>query len=250
MIIKQARALVLHVADYGESDKLVTLYSKERGKQNCIAKGAKRSKKRFVNKLEMFSLLDVYYAENRNSSLFRIDQADLLSSFAALRSDFSRFAASQLLCELMLYWTRENDADSHLFDLLQWSLETLDRGAEIGKTLVLFQIKLLDGLGYRPRLKNCIDCSAPGNSAVSFRFAPSRGGLVCGSCTPNHFHTAGPLSLGTVKLLEKAQELDIVKIDRLQFSALSIREALQVLREYNRHLLQRDIRSWEHVPID
>ena len=67
MTVKNMTAIVLKVNDLGESDKIVTFYSKQAGKIAGIAKGAKRSKKRFSNKLEMFSLLEVQYDDRGRS---------------------------------------------------------------------------------------------------------------------------------------------------------------------------------------
>ena len=72
MTSKKIKAVVLKVSDLGESDKIVTFYSREYGKVAGVAKGAKKSKKRFSNKLEIFSLLDILYAGRNQAGLFTI----------------------------------------------------------------------------------------------------------------------------------------------------------------------------------
>ena len=116
MVTKQTFAVVLNVADHGESDKIVTIYCPDHGKLTGIAKGAKRSKKRFVNKLELFSLLNITYSNTRGA-LARIDQAELLDSFQSLRKNYHKYSAAILLCELMLCWTKENDGDPEISPL-------------------------------------------------------------------------------------------------------------------------------------
>ncbi len=237
-------AVVLHVRDHGESDKIVTCYCPLIGKLTGIAKGAKRSKKRFLNKLEIFSLLEIHFTTGDRSSLVRIDQADLLAPFANLRAHYDRYGAATLLCELLLHWTRENDGEEELFRLLVWAMESLNQGAAIRQTVILFQIKLLDLLGYRPHLSGCIGCGRENNTRDPYRFSSSRGGLLCGRCAHETAASHVPLSLGTAKLLHRAQSLPREKLARLQFSDASASEAMTLLKRYHSDLLQREIHSW------
>ena len=249
MATRQTLAVVVNVADHGESDKIVTLFTAAHGKLTGIAKGAKRSKKRFVNKLEIFTLLEVQYATNTRSSLIRIDQASLVSAFPLLRKDYGRYAAASLICELILHWTRENDAETELFTLLAWSLEGLGKGQPAARTVVLFGVRMLDILGYQPQLSGCLDCGKLDAAGSPYRFSTGRSGMLCARCVRNNSTPAQiPLSLNTIKLLQKAQELEKNKLGRLQFSETSTSEAVTLLRYYSRHLLQRDLQSWNFLP--
>lgn len=247
MAVLQTRAVVLLVRDHGDSDKIVTLYTEDRGKLAGIAKGAKRSRKRFVNKLEIFSLLDLYYAESRSSSLVRIDQAELVLPFPALRNDVPRYAAASLACELILHWTRENDPDKELFQLFTWALTKIDRGNPLPQTLIFFQIKMLGLLGFRPQLVSCCVCGAPAQNTLPFSFNPILNGLLCKKCLPGHDTLLLPLSMETIKLLLKAQDMEQDKLERLRFSPAATQEALTLLRYYGNHLLQREIESWNFL---
>ncbi len=151
-------AVVIRVLDHGESDKIVTFYCPELGRLTGIAKGAKRSKKRFVNKLELFSQLQIRFAGNSRSSLVRIDQAELVNAYPVIRSNYSRYTAATLIGELMLHSSRENDGDPKVFKLLVWSLAQLNKGKEVDQTIILFQIRMLALAGYQPMLKGCVRC--------------------------------------------------------------------------------------------
>lgn len=244
MAVLQTRAVVLQIRDHGDSDKIVTLYTRDKGKLSGIAKGAKRSKKRFVNKLEIFSLLELCYAEARSSSLVRIDEAELVMAFPSLRHDVRRYGAASLACELMLHWTREDDPDEKLFQLFSWALEKIDQGNPIPRTLIFFQIKMLGLLGFRPQLVNCCVCGVPAQGTLPFCFNPLLNGLLCKKCAPGHDTLLVPLSMETIKLLLKAQDMEQDKLERLHFSPAATQEALTLLRYYDNHLLQRDIQSW------
>lgn len=246
----QTFGVVIKVIDHGESDKIVTLYCPTRGKLAGIAKGAKRSKKRFVNKLEMFTLLDIQYSVGNRNTLVRIDYADLVTPFATLRQNYDRYTASTLICELIIHWTRENDGDKRLFDLLVWAFGKLDHGDPIAGTAILFQIKLLDILGFRPNLSGCLECGRLDSSGGPYQFSLNKSGLICTKCATSDVTAPSILSLNTAKLLLKAQDMDHQKMTRLRFSRSSTREAVTMLRRYDRHLLQREIQSWNYLPMD
>lgn len=245
-------AVVIEVRDYGEADKIVTFYSLARGRMSGIAKGAKRSLKRFVNKLELFTLLEIHYTDSRTSSLVRLDQAELLDHFPLLRGNYARYTAGVLLCELVLHWTKENDPDPGLFELLKWgltNLQTGDRPPLWGA--VLFELKLLTLLGYQPDLGGCSLCGRLSAGQAPYRFRPAVHGLICRACArQGHREEPGAglmISLSTVSLLRKAQELESAKLDRLRFSPQEAREGAALLRAHGNHILQREILAWEQL---
>ena len=248
MTTKNMTAIVLKVSDLGESDKIVTFYSKQAGKIAGIAKGAKRSKKRFSNKLEIFSLLDVFYVDRGRSGLVRIAEAELLTPFMSLRENYERYVSAALACELIHYWFKDNDADKNIFYLLLWVLQSIDKGTPPHLAQIFFQVKLYTLLGYRLNLSDCIKCENSEQSGMPYIFHPGRHGLLCNKCSPA-FGARGmvPLSLNTIKLLQHAQKLPMEKLGRLRFSAVSIREALQLFKVYGEYLLQREIAAWNFL---
>jgi len=246
MVYKCTPAAVLNIIDHGESDKIVTFYSPSAGKLVGIAKGAKRSKKRFVNKLELFSLLELTYDDKSWGSLVRIAEAELLDSFISLRMDYNKYVAAVLINELMLCWTQENDADSNLFSLLIWAYKCLNGGENILQTITLCQIKLTSIMGYQPHLAGCMECGIFDPSGNPFGFSVSRGGLVCRRCKGEGTGQM-PISLSTAKLWASAQEMPLEKLRRLRFSEASQQEALALLKRYSQRLLQRDVHSWNFL---
>ena len=248
MATKNITAIVLKVSDLGESDKIVTFYSKQAGKLAGIAKGAKRSKKRFSNKLEIFSLLDVLYVDQGRSGLVRIAEAELLSPFMSLRENYDRYVSAALACELIYYWSRDYDADENLFTLLLWALQSIDKGRPSLVLQIFFQVKLYTLLGYRLHLSGCITCEIAEQSGMPFIFNPGRHGLLCKNCSPSLISREMiPLSLNTIKLLQNAQDWPMAQLDRLRFSDTSIREALKLFKVYGQYLLQREIAAWDFL---
>ncbi|MCB2183158.1 MAG: DNA repair protein RecO [Desulfobulbaceae bacterium] len=242
----QTKAIVLKVIDYGESDKIITFYTESHGKLKAIAKGAKRSKKRFMNKLEFFSLLDITVAVGRRSSLHRIDQATLLDPFLPLREYYQRYTGAMVVCELIDQWTRENDSDEKLFQLLCKVLASLSLSKDIADTVIFFTIKMLDLLGLSLQLEYCTTCGEINTHLRSYRFNPVHSGIVCSRCTQENEREPLALSMPTLKILQMAQSLPWSKLGRLKISRQSRQETARALRLYCRFHLQRDIHSWQH----
>jgi len=242
------QAVVLRVADLGESDKIVTFYSLQSGKITGIAKGAKKSRKRFSNKLEIFSLLDVFYDDRSRSGLVRIAEAELISPFINLREHYDRYVGGVLACELVYYWSRDFDADRNIFNLLVWALQNIDQGKPARLVHIFFQVKLYGFLGYRPDLSGCQKCGMEGHEGMPYLFHHGRHGLLCRNCSQSGMsRDTATLSMNTIKLLRHAQDLPMEKLARLRFSEASIREALMLFKTYGQYLLQREIRAWDFL---
>jgi DNA repair protein RecO (recombination protein O) len=240
--LKITSLVVIRTQELGESDKLITGYSKESGKIQLLAKGAKRSLKRFVNKLELFSYLTVQY--NDKYRLPIINWAELLDSFLPLRQRYNSYTAAILICEHLYYWTAANDGDEELFSCLLWFLREL-AGQPLLRSqfLVLFLSKFYDRLGYRPDLTACAVCGKLDNSAAPFAFRAGQGTIICRRCSTER--GAIPLALPTIKLLGRAFELPVEKLSRLKLNTQACREALNLFRCYGRYLLDRDIQAWQ-----
>jgi DNA repair protein RecO (recombination protein O) len=246
MSLQNTSGIILKVVDFAESDKIITFYCAKEGKFTCIAKGAKRSAKRFVNKLELFTLLDFQY--NTRYSLPTLDQAELQNSFPELRKSYPLYATAGLICELLLQWTHENDGDIHLFSALAHTFAELIDPKRSRKPLLLFLIFLYSRLGYQPDFGNCIKCGESADRLGSFYFIPAQSGLCCQKCGGQTSRSAA-LSLATVKLLGQAQKMPFSKSTRLQFSPPAIQQALRLYKRYGDFLLDRQILSWAYIDL-
>ena len=239
--------IILNLSGHGESDKIVTFYSPDLGRMTGIAKGAKRSKKRFVNKLELFSLLDITYRPSRNNGLLFLSEAELKEPFLSLRTRHRRYTMAALACELIIRFTSEHDPDPEIFTLLCWLLETVNSGEQPLKAGALFHLRLLGACGYQPELTICSLCKKQVNNSRFFALQPATGSLVCDRCNTRVQQSAFALSLQTIKFLQTAQQLKIHQLQRLQLPEKNARETLQMLYRYSQHLLQRDIHSWKFI---
>ena len=236
---------VLDITRYGEADKLVTLYSHDLGRFTAIAKGALKSKQRFVNKLEPHTRLRLFYHPPRTASnLYFLQEAELLKAHLPLREDHRRYIAASHFSEVILRFTREQDPDPELYQLLCWTMENLSVAVAPLQISAFALVRLLALLGYRPDLQACGRCRQLVRPPYTYLLLPGNGTLLCNDCLPKS-STLPPLAVQTLRTLAKAQSTPLDRLARLQLSASGTAEALNALHSYSIHLLQQDIVSWK-----
>lgn len=238
-------AVVLDCHDHGESDKIVTFFCREAGRLSAIAKGAHRSKKRFVNKLELFSFLQITCSQSAPGRLAVITEAELLNGFIGIRSAHASYQAASIIREFILLASNDKLRDDNLFQLLLWALHSLDIGAERKTIVALFLIKLFDCIGYRPDFSRCQRCGSPWPEGSPGLFNPLIGGLLCPDCLGGEEGGGRRLSAGTIRTIALVQQQQPARLHRCKPGKAVLVETLDCMYRYGRHLFQREISSWK-----
>ncbi len=216
----RCEAILLAVADFGEADKLVTLFTLEHGKLRGIAKGAKKSLKRFGGTLEPFARLDVQIVIK--SGLSRLAGAEATTIFPRIREDLLKIGYAGYACEAVDLLLPDGLPNPRLFRLLAAYLDHLDRFPPAPADRRFFEMNLLNILGYRPALGHCDSCGID-LAETDLLYAGGSGGLRCGGCGRG----GRAISAGTVKLLEAS--LLTGKFGTVCFSAKEETEAGSIL---------------------
>jgi DNA repair protein RecO (recombination protein O) len=209
------------------------------GKRRVVAKGARKIISRLAGHIELFVHAQLMLAVGR--SLDIVTQSQVLHSYDTLRTDLGRIGSAYYVAELIDRLTEEGDENPRAFRLLVQAMDALDRTDRVDLALRWFELHLLDSLGYRPQLTNCVVCHLPLTEETS-RFSPQAGGAICPSCAPAD-RGAMPMSLGVFKLLRYLQAQPIEAIDRLSLTPALREEAEMILRTALRHILERDLKS-------
>jgi DNA repair protein RecO (recombination protein O) len=241
MPLYQTSAIVVRSTPYGESDRIVTLYTLDFGKMKGIAKGAKRSQKRFANTLEIGSYIQVGFFEKETQDLVRLDQSELIHSFGSLREDITKLAWASYFIELVNELTAERIKNKALFRLLVFFLDLIDQGMLQEDIQRVFEVRLLSHLGYQPHFDHCTRCQKR-LSGEKFFFGIRQGGVLCPPCAAQ-LPGLVPISLGTVKTLQLAQSLPLEKVRRVSFSHQSLEESQAVLSLFLQEYLGKDLKS-------
>jgi DNA repair protein RecO (recombination protein O) len=241
MQTRKTDAVVIHRADFGESDLLVTLYTSDLGKIKGIAKGAKRSKRRFVNNLQPFSYIRILFAEGRGG-LIRVDEADMIQPFFRIGEDISKVLYGSYLLEMIREMTGEKETNAALFDLVVTFLTLFNDFPVREEYLRVFEVRFLDLLGYRPRLAECSICNQQLAEADKAWFSFRHGGAVCQEC---HVHAQGVVAISgeTLQAMREAIAMDVAKIEGVRFSPQVLAEGREILPRFVQHQLGKALKS-------
>jgi len=242
-VVHRSPAIVLYALDYGESDRIITFYTSEYGKLKGIAKGARRSKKRFSNALEPFSYGNIIFSKKGRGTLSLIEGCDVVNHHANIRGYLEHTLISSYLTELIDKFTPDGKKNSELFQLLLNFLGLIDAGNSSDALIRFFEIRLLKHAGYEPVLDRCLVCRQPLMEKIAYTFITSEGGLKCATCFQNN-SSALHVSLGTIKTLLLGKEIDIERISRIVFSDQMAKESRDMLVGFIRHLLGKEIKSF------
>lgn len=233
----RTQAVILKRMDLGEADRIVTFFSRDGGKIRAVARGVRRPTSRSAGHLEPFTLSDVMFAVGRELDV--VSQADTIESFRGVREDLALTTHAYYLAEVVDLLTEDRFENEAVFDALLNGLHDLNASADTRLVLVLFHLRLLDALGYRPELRECVVCRsaiAPGEN----RFSAVLGGAVGPICSSREA-SARAISTSALKLLRHLQVTD-------GQHAVSVpqdvsREAEALLRDYAERLCERRLRS-------
>jgi len=177
------KAIVLHSRPFGESDKIVCFLTEGYGKVTGIAKGAKRSKRRFVNSLEPFSLVNLRFQDYPQRSLAFIHDCVLVRGFKRLTQNLDRIACASYVTEITGELVREREENGAIFHHLQEGLVYLDENEISAIFLTFFELKLLRLAGFDPMFEGCCRCKKKWQSgAGKWWFSHRDGGILCAAC--------------------------------------------------------------------
>src|SRR5205809_4621599 len=179
MALGKSAAVVIGSFDLGESDRVITFYSREHGKVRGVAKASRRMRSRFGGALELFTLGELVFFDTGRTDLVRVDHFDVLDPFAAIRTDLERLGQGAWIVECVNRLTAERDPHAALFGLLTRALRALASAAGPPRVAICFGARCLDVLGHRPRLDRCVEC---GKAYPFAHPALAEGGVVCEGC--------------------------------------------------------------------
>ena len=238
MAVYHADALVIRSREFGESDRVLTLFSREMGKLQAVAKGVRKPKSRQRAGVQLFTYGD--FLIHKGKTLDTVSQCSPRESFAFLWNDLDRSFAATGIVEILDISTEKGQPNPELFAL---SLTCLFLLEQFDPFLVLcaYALRLMTLMGYRPLLEECAECGKKVNGNRLF-FSSDAGGTLCGDCRENY---AGRwIRAGSIAFMRQLIQADITKIDRLRWSIWMQQEILETLRLYLEYKFERPLKAW------
>jgi DNA repair protein RecO (recombination protein O) len=223
----KTEAVVLRSFRLGEADRVLHLYTLDRGRVGAVAKGVRKTKSRFGARLEPLSHVELLLHQG-SGELQTVTGVELIRSHRRVREEPYRLNVGLVAAEAMLRLFPEQEANDRAFRALSRFLELLDelepgRGRPQVDPLVLsFQLKLLWLAGYLPHVTSCAECGAETGLAG---YSPRAGGAVCASCA----NGALPLSSEGLAGIESLLRRPLAEAGGTGLTARGAREALGVV---------------------
>jgi len=182
----KTEAVVLRSLRLGEADRILHLYTLDRGRVGAVAKGIRRTKSRFGARLEPLSHVELLLHQG-SGELHTVTGVELIHPHRAAREQPYRLGVGLVGLEAMLRLFSEQEANERAFHALTRFLELLDEAEPLAPArpaldplALSFQLKLLWLSGYLPHLTSCAECGAEGEALVGY--SPRAGGAVCRGC--------------------------------------------------------------------
>ncbi|MTI81465.1 MAG: DNA repair protein RecO [Firmicutes bacterium] len=246
MKLYQVEAVVLRLKTMREADKIVTIYSREFGKQRVAAYGVGKAASRRRGAVQPFchSRMLLY----RGQEIDSLSQCEGLTFYSHLRSDLEKMTMAFYICELLDSLTAEQEQNEPLYILLLTTMGWLDKLEltipQAEKMVAGFELKMLGLLGYLPELGNCVNCG--GEVKGKLTFSANSGGVLCGNCTGVDSKVlrinGQTLNLLRQLLVTKPGGLPKLNIERSYFNELKA-----VMKALTRYHLERKAKSLEFL---
>jgi DNA repair protein RecO (recombination protein O) len=232
----KTEAVVLRSMRYGEADRILHLYTPNRGRVSAIAKGVRRARSRFGGRLEPFFRLNIELHEGRGE-LLTITGAQTIDGHARLRGDARALDAAARACDAVGRLFETSEPHPGVFNLLCRQLALLDeRTAETERSgsgragALAFRLKLLLAAGLAPQLGACTNC---GEREHLVGFSGAAGGVVCSACEAGSF----PLDQEAHSFMAQALGRALTEVPDAAAPALGqVERAISATLEHHAHV--------------
>ena len=236
----RAAAVVVRHSDWGEADRLLTLYTREQGMVRALAKGARKITSRKAGHLQPFTYITVQLARGRD--LLIVTQAETINAFLPLHDDLTKTGYAAYVVELLYRFSYEEEGGNPtLFRLLVETLDRIEKEENAWLAIRYYEMRLLDSVGFRPQLFECANCGREILAEDQY-FSFTAGGAICPRCglgLPNLMK----ISVETLKYLRHFQRSSYKDASRAHPSPESQKEAEVLMQGYFTYLLERELNT-------
>ncbi|MGG3471251.1 DNA repair protein RecO [Neobacillus pocheonensis] len=208
-MLQKCEGIVIRTTDYGETNKIVTIYTREWGKVGVMARGAKKPNSRLSSITQLFT--HGYFLIQKGSGLGSMQQGEMISSMRSIGEDIFLTAYASYIVELTDKCTEEKKPNPFHFELLFQTLNYMNEGYDPDILMNIYEMKMLNVMGLYPVLNQCSVC---GNTDGHFSFSIREGGFICHRCLgkdPYHLK----LSPAAVKLLRLFYYFDLSRLGNI-----------------------------------
>ncbi|MEH7353189.1 DNA repair protein RecO [Neobacillus drentensis] len=225
-MLQKCEGIVIRTTDYGETNKIVTLYTREWGKVGIMARGAKKPNSRLSSITQLFT--HGYFLVQRGSGLGSLQQGEINTSMRSIGEDIFLTAYASYIVELTDKCTEEKKPNPFHFELLYQTLNYMNEGYDPNILMNIYEMKMLNVMGLYPILNQCSVC---GSTDGHFSFSIREGGFICHRCLdkdPYHFK----ISPASVNLLRLFYYFDLSRLGTISVKDETKEELKKVITAY------------------
>lgn len=235
---QRVEAVVLRHYDWGEADRILTLYTRELGKLRAIAKGVRRIRSRKAGHLQPFTRVALLLARGRD--LWIVTQAQMQDTYLPIREDLEKTGYAAYVVEVLDRFSYEEGENRAIYRLLTAVLKRIADEPDAFLAVRYYEIRLLDLLGFRPNLFHCVQCEKEIQPQDQY-FSALLGGVLCPGCGITS--KARPVSLETLKYLRHFQRSSYREASRAKLTPEVRDEIEAAIQYYLTFFLERSLNS-------
>jgi DNA repair protein RecO (recombination protein O) len=246
MSSEKAVALVLKVIEFSETSSIVTLFTREFGKIQALAKGARRPKGPFESSLDLLALCRIVFLRKSSGALDLLTEAKLERRFRPPSNDLSCLYAAYYVAELLNELTDDYDPNPALFDLAEQTLLGLSHGDSVSNSVLRWELAALGVIGHLPSLDRCVECGKEVPPADRMAFGMLVGGLLCSNCRGGKRQVVSVRG-GTIRAMAKLADLQSDRWKQLEIDSPTRGELRGLMNNYLAHVLGHRPRMHEYL---
>lgn len=183
MALGKSTAVVIGSFSLGESDRIVSFFSRDFGKVRGVARAARRMRSRFGSALELLTLGELVFFDAGRSDLVQVDHFDIVYPFERIRGDLEQLGQAAWMVECVARLTADRDPNATVYALLVQALRSVEAGDPPRQAATAFGLRCVDALGHRLRIDACVGCGRRGASiGAPLAIDVEGGGLTCAAC--------------------------------------------------------------------
>ncbi|MFC4320815.1 DNA repair protein RecO [Litchfieldia salsa] len=225
-MLQKCEGIVIRTNNYGESNKIITLFTREWGKVGVMARGAKKPSSRLASITQPFTY--GHFLVQRTSGLGGLQQGETIKTYRGIREDIFLTAYASYIVELTDKCTDEKKPNPFIFELLLQTLQYIDEGIDLDILMYIYEMKMLQVLGLSPKLDGCSICES---TEGEFAFSIGEGGFLCHRCY-HHDKYLMKLSQTTIKLLRLFYYFDLNRLGKIDVKQETKNELKTVITAY------------------
>jgi DNA repair protein RecO (recombination protein O) len=246
--LEKSSAIVIRQADFSESSRVVTLYTRDFGKVAALAKGAKRLKGPFESALDLLAICEVVFIRKSTSGLDLLTEAKLRQRFQPRPGELGPLYAGYYIAELLDSLNEVYDPHPLLFDEAVAALQRLTDEFPLDLSVLRFELAILHEIGQLPTFNACAYCGEPIDPVARYGYLVSQGSLICQTCSGNEIPRC-LLTPGALAVLRTMSQGTTGMAQNLVVSPSQMSELRTIVNASIAQILGRKPKTLRYLPL-